>query len=316
MQRRSFLLALGALAAGCVRKEGVPGVLRLGFLARLTDVPIMTALESGRLAAALPHLRLEIRGFRSGPRVTEALLGGAIDVGTSGPAPIIATHVRHADAPLAIVSGLCSGGASFVTLPSVRGPSDLRNRVVATPQLASTLDVSLRKWLRRQGLRPTDEGGDVKVEALSPANVFSELARGELAGAWLQEPWASRVVLELGAKRLDERTLWPGGRFPSGLVVARRDFLRARPDDVAKVVATLGGELDRTADPIATRAAASRGLRLHGGQKLSDRLLGEALAYVEFTRDPLPVALATFAADVASLGYAPSSSIAGLVHVS
>ncbi len=307
------MLTLGALGAGCVPRAGISGVLRIGLLSRLTDVPMMTALESGRLAAALPHLRLEVRVFRAGPRVTEALLGGAIDLGTSGPAPIVATHTRHANAPLAVVSGLCSGGASLVTLPSIRTPADLRNRVVATPQLGSSLDVSLRKWLALQGLFPTELGGDVKVEALSPANVYAELARGGLAGAWLQEPWASRAVLEFGARRLDERKLWPQGQFPSALLVARRDFLRARPDDTARLVAAIGSEIDRTTDVAATRAAAVRGLRLHGGMTLSDRLVDEALSYVRFTRDPLPAALATFAADVARLGYGPSASITGLI---
>ena len=36
-------------------------------------------------------------------------------------------------------------------------------------------------------------------------------------GAWVPEPWASRMVVEGGGTVLvDERTLWPDGRFPTG----------------------------------------------------------------------------------------------------
>lgn len=318
MNRRAFLLGLGGLAAGasgCARKEGIPGVLRLGFITRLSDVPVFAALESGRLAAALPHLRIETRVFRAGPRVTEALLGGAIDVGTTGPAPLVATHVRHKGAPIAVVSGLCSGGASFVTLRGIRDAIDLRGKVVATPQIGSTADVALRKWLAENGQRPVDQGGTIKVEALAPANILAEMKRGNIAGAWLPEPWPTRIVRELGARRhLDEREVWPGRRFPTGLVAVRRGFLETRPADVAGVVSVLGAEIDRAnADPVAARAVARSELLRLARMKMSDAVLAEAMSYADFTRDPLPDQLAAFARDVERLGYAPSSSIAGLI---
>lgn len=317
--RRAFLAAtaagLSGLAAGCARDEGVPGVLRIGFITRLSDVPVMAGLASGRLAAALPGLRIETRVFRAGPRVTEALLGGAIDVGTTGPAPLVATHVRHRGAPLAVVSGMCSGGASLVCLPEIRGPVDLRGRLVATPQIGSTNDVALRTWLARHGEAPTDQGGKVVVEALSPANILAEMRRGGVAAAWLPEPWPTRLVRQLGARRLvDERDLWPERRFPTALVAVRRGFLRTRPGDVGRVVAALGAEVDRAvADPTEAQATAKAELLRLARMDLPVPLLTEAMSYAEFTRDPLARQLSAFAVDVARLGYAPSASVAGLL---
>ncbi len=41
------------------------------------------------------------------------------------------------------------------------------------------------------------------------------LQAGQVAGGWLPEPWSSRLV-DAGAKVLvDEKTLWPGGQFPT-----------------------------------------------------------------------------------------------------
>ena len=38
--------------------------------------------------------------------------------------------------------------------------------------------------------------------------------RGDIDGAWVPEPWASRLVLEAGARVfLDEESLWARGQF-------------------------------------------------------------------------------------------------------
>src|SRR5689334_969498 len=102
MNRRVFLAALGGLAvttaAGIAigRRSDPSRVLRVGVMANLTHAPLLAAIGSGRLARALAPVELEVKIFRAGPRVTEALLGNAIDVGTAGPAPIVIQHARHA----------------------------------------------------------------------------------------------------------------------------------------------------------------------------------------------------------------------------
>ncbi len=81
-----------------------------------------------------------------------------------------------------------------------------------------------------------------------------------MAGAWLPEPWASRLVREAGAKVLvDEKTLWPGGKFPTTVVIVRTQFLQQHP---ATVQAVLRGVLDANAlaesDPAEAKAAVNR----------------------------------------------------------
>lgn len=50
------------------------------------------------------------------------------------------------------------------------------------------------------------------------------MRRGDLDGAWLPEPWATRIVLELHAVRLvDERDLWPERRFATAVLTARAE---------------------------------------------------------------------------------------------
>lgn len=319
LSRRALLgAALGSLGAGvtgCLSPRGEPGVVRLGVLANVTHAPALVAIHSGRLAARLHPLRLETRVFRAGPRVVEALVGTAIDVGLTGPAPVVFTRARHGAGSVVVVSGHASGGASLVAVdPSVEGVADLRGKRVAVVQLGTTQDVSLRAALAREGLRVRDDGGDVTLAAFGGPTIKLEMARGALAAAWMPEPWASRLVLELGARRvLDERDLWPGRRFSSALVATRGAFVRARPDDVALVLEALDDELARanldrgalTEGAFEAVQAMTRG----AGPKRAWTLGG---AHVDFSSDPLEEAIRTFAGQASAAGFVKTADVSGL----
>jgi NitT/TauT family transport system substrate-binding protein len=305
-------LALGALAAGLTacRTRG-DGVVRIGYMTNLTHAPAILGVTSDRIARAL-GVPVESRTFRAGPRVIEALMGDAIDVGVSGPAPVIYTHARHRAGTLRVLSGCCSGGASFVVRrgSGITGPEDLRGKTLATVQIGTTQDIALRKYLRAHGFEPAERGGDVTVHALDAATILTEIRLGGLDGAWLPEPWATRVVMDAGAVRLiDERDLWPNRAFPTAIVVARGDFVRSRAAMAARVVDAFGAEVDRARSlPDETREQARVELGRLLGKALPRPLIDEASRWVDFTKDPLPDALATFARDAADLGLAPLTS--------
>jgi len=305
ISRRDLLVGAGAsaaasLLAGCGAR-GEPGLLRLGFMTNLTHAPVLAGYASGRLARALAPVRIEGRAFRAGPRVVEALLGRSIDVGSTGPAAVVLTQARHGDGTFRVLSGVCSGGASLVALRGVRDAGDLRGKLVAVPQLGSTQDISLRVWLRENGAE------DVRVTAMSSANILGEMRRGEIAAAWLPEPWATRAVHEVPADRvLDERERWPNGAFSTSLVAARRDFADERAADVARLVAAIADEIERArAEPAATRGEAHAAIRSLTGNAGPRALFDEAWERVDFTRDPLKEAIATFSRDARTLGIVP-----------
>jgi len=311
VSRRELLVGAGAAAllAGC--RARTKDVLRLGFMTNLTHAPVIAGIASGRLEKAL-GVAVEARSFRAGPRVLEALMGDAIDVGSAGPSAIVYTNARHGAGTLRLVAGCCSGGASFVVGPASRiaGWEDLRGKTLATTQIGTTQDISLRKYLHLHGYAPGERGGDVAVTALDAATILTEMRRGALDGAWLAEPWATRLVRELGAARLvDERDLWPDRVFPTALVVARGDYGREHGARMAKLADAIGEEIDRALrQPDETRAAVGDELGRLLGKRLPEALLAEAWGYVDFTRDPLLHALDVIADDATTLGLAPPSS--------
>ncbi len=313
ISRREAVLGLGALLAtgvgGCKRSDaGEPGVVRLGYLANVTHAPVIAGVASGRIARAIAPLKLETRVFRAGPSVVEALLSRSIDIGTSGPAPVVITQSRYGDGTLEIESGCGSGGASFVVRAGakIERASDLRGKSVASPQIGCTQDVSLRKYLKSAGLDSIENGGDVRVFAFAPATILAEMRRGELDGAWLPEPWATRVVQLLGARRfVDERDLWPDREFSAALVVSRPQFRSAREGDLSKVVAAIHAEIDRAAaDPAGANEETFRAIdQLTGAGPRN--IFDDACAFVSFTKDPLREAVLAFAGDACALGLLP-----------
>lgn len=317
LARRALLT--GSCAAGilgltaCNRRPD--RLVRIGFMTNLTHAPAILGVASGRLQRAL-GVPIEARSFRAGPRVVEALIGNAIDVGVAGPSAIVYTNARHSRGALKILSGCCSGGASFVVSSSsgIRGPKDLRGKTLATPQIGTTQDISLRKYLKLNGYAPAERGGDVTVHALDTATILIEMLRGALGGAWLPEPWATRIVQDATAVRLiDERDLWPNHAFPTALVAARGDFVRERADVAKRLEVAIGDEVDRALRlPDQTCEAARGELGRLLGKSLPKALLSEAWKWVDFTRDPLANALETMAADAADLGLAPQSTCRNL----
>jgi NitT/TauT family transport system substrate-binding protein len=311
LSRRDLLAATTASALLLACRSERRDVVRVGFMTNLTHAPVIATLASGRLERAL-GVRVEARSFRSGPRVLEALVGDAIDVGSAGPSAMVYTNARHAAGTLRLLSGVCSGGASFVVRQGsgIRGPEDLRGRTLATVGLGTTQDISMRKYLRTHGYAPAERGGDVTLQALDATAILAGFERGTLDGAWLAEPWATRVVRDAGAVRLvDERDLWPQRRFPTAVLVARGDWARAqtaRADTLSTVVADEVGRAVHA--PGATRAVVGDELARLLGKRLPDDLLAEAWGRVDFTSDPLTSALDTIAEDAFTLGLAPRSS--------
>ena len=119
-----------------------------------------------------------------------------------GPSPAINAYGQSDGDAVRIISGAASGGAQLVVREGIDSPEDLEGTTLATPQLGNTQDVALRTWLTEEGLENSIEGGgDVTIAPTANADTLALFQSGDIDGAWLPEPWASRLVLEAGAPR-------------------------------------------------------------------------------------------------------------------
>jgi NitT/TauT family transport system substrate-binding protein len=305
-----------ALATGTACKKEPAGArvpLRLGLFPNLTHAQALVGNGEGLFAREVGG-PVTVRQFNAGPAAMEALLAGDVDVAYVGPGPAVIAYLRSGGAALRLVAGSASGGAVLVTREA-RSPRELLGKRVASPQLGNTQDIALRVWLRHQGLRIGEGAGAVRVMPISNPDIMGLFARGELAAAWVPEPWGARLVAEAGAHILvDERDLWPDRQFPTTVVVASRRALEGRRQDV---VAFLRAHLALTtrwkADPAAFARAANAEYGKLTGHPLPDRVLQDAFSRLEPNAEPLVQQLMRGAKDAQELQFAPPGDLTGLV---
>src|SRR5690348_8474217 len=253
--------AANAATAG---SSGSPaGELRLGYFANVTHAAALIGVQQGYFAKALGSTKLSTQVFNAGPDEVEALFGGALDAAFMGPGPTINAYGQSQGDAIRVISGAASGGAELVVKPTITKASDLKGKTLASPQLGNTQDVALRSWLSSQGLKNSvTGGGDVTITPTANSDVANVFDSGKIDGAWLPEPYASTLVLSHGAKVLvDEKDLWPGGKFVTTNLVVRTEFLKQHPQAVA---ALLKGEVEAVQlaqkDPAAAKKAVNAGL--------------------------------------------------------
>lgn len=292
------LAGLSGLAACGNKEEGNgtaanPLTLRLGHFPNLTHATPIVGVEKKFFEQALGStVKLETKSFNAGPEAIEALFSGAIDATYIGPNPAINAYSQSQGQAVRIVAGAASGGVSFIVKPGITKDT-LKGKTIATPQLGNTQDVALRYWLKQRGLKTTKEGGgDVIVKPQANADTVTAFAAGKIDGAWVPEPFASRLVAAGGVKLLDESELWPDGLFVITHLLVSKKFLDAHRDVVKNLVK---GSVAATewinANPTDAQKVINEALGRITGKPLDAKLTAAAWPSLKFTNDPIASSL-------------------------
>ena len=292
--------------------------LRIGYFPNLNHAQAVIGLQQdGDFQKILntnsndttKDVRVESFVFNAGPSAIEALFGGQIDVAYVGPNPAINGYLASNGQGLRVISGAASGGASFVIRndSGIKSVNDLGGKKFASPQLGNTQDVSLRKYLVDNGFNTVDNGGNVTVVPVTPADILTLMLKNEIDGAWVPEPWATRLVKEANARIfVDERELWsPDGKFVTANIIARTDYLNENPDIVkqflqAHINKTIWINENKDQEVI---TAFNGALKKITGKTIPDDEIRDALTRLEFTFDPVEESLFKMADNAYELGY-------------
>ena len=292
--------------------------LRLGYFPNFTHAPALVGVQQGIFAEHLGDVTLETTTFNAGPDVIEALFTGELDAAFIGPNPAINGFAQSNGEALRIVSGSTSGGAFLVVQDGIESVADLEGTTLATPQLGNTQDVALRYWLSEQGYETTLEGrGDVAIAPMANGDTLTAFHAGEVNGAFLPEPWASRLVTEAGAHVLvDEADLWPDGRFVTTHLIVSTSYLEENSNVVKNLIA---GELAAiefiNENPDEAQAVVNDAIEEVAGQRISDELLATAWPNVEFTADPVQSSLFESAAHAEKVGLLDPVDLDGIYEL-
>jgi NitT/TauT family transport system substrate-binding protein len=291
-----------------------PVTLRLGHFPNVTHATAIVGVEKGLFAKALGQDKLEVKTFNAGPEATEALLTEAIDATYIGPNPAINAFVKSHKG-IKIISGATSGGAALVVKPTITSAAQLKDKTLATPQLGNTQDVALRSWLKDQGLKTdAQQGGDVHIKPQENSLTLDSFKAGQIDGAWVPEPWVSRLVLDGGGKVLvDEKTLWPEGEFVTTHLIVRTEFLEEHPDTVKRLLEGQVAANEYLAkNGTEAQTVVNEGIAKITGKKRADNVVAAAFKNLTFTNDPIASSLQKSADHAVAVGLLEKPDLTGI----
>jgi NitT/TauT family transport system substrate-binding protein len=292
---KTSLGAMGAIlsiAACATHAQQKPTVLRVGYFPNITHAQALVGRANGQFEKALgAGVQVEWKAFNAGPSAIEALFANAIDLTYVGPNPTVAGYFRSQGEAVRVIAGAASGGASLVVRKDagIRNASDFHGKKVATPQLGNTQDVALRSWMRANGLKAREKGGDVQVIPISNPDQLTLFLKGQLDAAWAPEPWAARLVHEGGGRIfLDERDLWPDHQFVITNLIVSPKFLKDHPDVVKGFLRT-HVELTEwiNKNPAQAKQMMNQQLQKEMGKALPQEVLDDAFSRMQVTYDPI-----------------------------
>jgi len=270
--------------------------LRVGAFPNITHAQAMVGKANGWFDKAMgPKVKIQWTSFNAGPAAIEALFAGAIDMTYVGPNPAINGYVRSNGEALRVIAGAASGGASLIVRndSGMNKPEDFHGKRIASPQFGNTQDVALRNWLKKNGLKTNDKGGDVQIVPMANPDQLTLFLKKDLDGAWAPEPWATRLIHEgNGRLFLDERSLWPNGQFVIGLLVVNTRFLQAHPDLVKNWIRAHIEVTDWiNAHQADAKKLLNEQIQRETNKALPADVLDEAFSRMQVTYDPLHSAL-------------------------
>ena len=308
-----------ATSGGTASSSSTPVTVRLGYFPNITHAPAIIAVEKGYFQQALGQNKLETATFNAGPEAIDALFADSIDAAYVGPNPAVNVFQKSNGEAIRIVAGSTSGGAGLVVKPEITSAADLKGKKIATPQLGNTQDVALRAYLKSQGLTSdTSGGGDVSIIPQANADTLTQFATGDIDGAWVPEPFFTRMQQESGGKVLvNEKTLWPNGQFVTTQLIVATKFLQAHPDVVADLIKGEDQAIKFIKDsPADAQKATNDGIKNISGKPLKDSVVTEAFGNLAFTLDPIASSLKKSAQDAKDVGLLDDANVDGIYDLS
>jgi NitT/TauT family transport system substrate-binding protein len=312
------LLAIATPASAAKKQSSEPVTLRLGYFPNVTHAPAIIGVQEGIFEDALGDgVDLELQTFNAGGEAIEALFGGSIDATFIGPNPAINgfAESQSEGGALRIVAGTTSGGASLVVRDGIDAPENLAGTTLASPALGNTQDVALRAWLLEEGYE-TDQsgGGDVAITPQENPDTLAAFQQGSIDGAWLPEPWATRLIQEGGGHVLvDEADLWPEGQFVTTHLIVATDYLEEHPENVRALISGLLDAIDvANGDSAEAQTVTNDGIEADTTNRLADETIQGAWENLTFTPDPIASSLEKSKDDAVEVGLLDDVDLDGI----
>jgi len=297
------LLLLGSISSAPAQKT----VLRVGHFPNITHAQALIAHHLSREGKGWFEERLgkdvEIQWFvyNAGPSAMEAIFAGSLDLTYVGPGPVINAYAKSKGEEMRVIAGSANGGAALVVQSDGRiaKPADFKGKKLATPQMGNTQDVAARVWLKKQGFKITQLGGDVFVLPTQNPDQLALFARKDLDAVWTVEPWVTRLELESGGKIYLEQ------KEDFATVLASSVKLLKEKADLVKKFAAAHAELTEwiNKNPAEAKKIVTAEIEELTKMKLKPEIVDKAWTRLTFTPAITLAPLQQFVTDAQSVGF-------------
>jgi NitT/TauT family transport system substrate-binding protein len=186
-----------------------------------------------------PNVQIQWFTYNAGPSAMEAIFANSLDLTYVGQGPALNAHFKSNGDEIRVLAGAANAGAALAVKSDspIKTAADFRGKKIATPQLGNTQDISCRAWLKAQGFKVTQTGGDVTVLPTNNPDQLALLQKGGVDAVWTVEPWVTRLEREAKARVFledkDIITTW---------LVSSSKFLNGQRE-LAKKIAAANAEL-------------------------------------------------------------------------
>lgn len=294
--------------------------LRLGYFPNITHAQALYARAGGAFEKAV-GMPIEWVPFNAGPTAIEAMFADAVDATFVGPSPTINGYIKSKGTKFVIIAGSARGGSGMVVREDagIHSDRDFAGKTIATPQLGNTQDIAARVWFAQKGYTLRERGGNVSLVPLSNPDQLTMFRKKQIDGAWTVEPWLSRLEVEGGGRLfLDEKSLWPDGKYVTTHLIVSRVFLEDNQELMRRVLEALV-EVTQEINSNKTAAAAvlNEQIRKETGKTLQPTVIQKAMGRLEFTWDPACASLKQSADNSRRIGFIRADpQLAGIYDLS
>jgi NitT/TauT family transport system substrate-binding protein len=261
MKTKLFLIL--AIASTCLTQTGSAAdkvTIRFGHFPNITHAQGVIAHALSRQGKGWfeqrlgPNIEIQWFTYNAGPSAMEAMFAGSLDLTYVGQGPALNAHFKSNGQEVRVISGAANAGAALVVKAAspIKTPADFRGKKIATPQLGNTQDISCRAWLKAQGFKVTQTGGDVLVLPTANPDQLALFQKGEVDAVWTVEPWVTRLEREASARVFledkDIITTWlvssakflnsqrDLARKIAGANVELTDWIQKNPEEAQKIL--------------------------------------------------------------------------------
>src|SRR6184192_3164251 len=253
-----------------------------------------------------PNVEIQWFTYNAGPSAMEAIFANSLDLTYVGQGPALNAHFKSNGEEIRVLAGAANAGAALVVKSDspIKTAADFRGKKIATPQLGNTQDISCRAWLKAQGFKITQTGGDVMVLPTANPDQLPLFQNGGVDAVWTVEPWVTRLEREAKARVFLEDTniitTWLAGSVK---------FLNAHRDLVKKIVAANKELTDWIkAHPDEAQKLLIDELKAETKSDFAPEAVAQAWQRIKFTTDVSPELIAKAVQDGKDAGFLKGST--------